>query len=118
MVSSADLATLRIEDFAPHGDGVFEMQTADGVVPLKLETVAPAGASGRAGGAFSLLFVAFISIILSAAMQYAPPSFGFPRLTPGNSSSSSVLAELRSMSALAAVLALDFGVAWPRGDVF
>ena len=58
MVSSADVATLRIEDFAPHCDGAFEMQTVDGVVPLKLTKVAPAGASGRAGGAFSLLFVA------------------------------------------------------------
>ncbi|SDO37212.1 hypothetical protein [Afipia sp. GAS231] len=58
MVSSADLATLRIEDFAPHCDSVFEMQTAGGVVPLKLTQVSPAGASGRAGGAFSLLFVA------------------------------------------------------------
>ena len=58
MVSSADLATLRIEDFAPHCDGVFEMQTAGGIVPLKLEKVAAAGASGRTGGAFSLLFVA------------------------------------------------------------
>ena len=58
MASSADLATLRIEDFAPHCDGDFEMLTSSGVVPLKLTKVAPAGASGRAGGAFSLLFVA------------------------------------------------------------
>jgi hypothetical protein len=58
IVSSTDLATLKIDDFAPHRDSVFDMQTADGVVPLKLVKVDPAGASGREGGAFSLLFVA------------------------------------------------------------
>lgn len=58
MASSADIATLRMDDFAPHCDSGFEMQTADGVVPLKLVKVAPAGASGRTGGAFSLLFTA------------------------------------------------------------
>ena len=68
MVSLADLATLRIDDFAPHGESVFEMQTADGVVPLKLEKVAPAGASGRAGGAFSLLFVASAGTSLPQAI--------------------------------------------------
>lgn len=57
-MSSADIATLRIEDFALQRDQVFDMQTADGVVPLKLVKVDPAGASGRAGGAFSLLFAA------------------------------------------------------------
>jgi hypothetical protein len=57
-VSPPDIATLRIEHFAPHCDQVFDMQTSDGVVPLKLVKVDPAGASGRAGGAFSLLFVA------------------------------------------------------------
>lgn len=57
-MSSTDLATLKIDDFAPHRDSVFDMQTADGVVPLKLVKVDPAGASGREGGAFSLLFVA------------------------------------------------------------
>jgi hypothetical protein len=58
MVLSADIATLRMDDFAPHCDSVFVMQAAGGVVPLKLTQVSPAGASGRAGGAFSLLFVA------------------------------------------------------------
>jgi|SRR3984893_14060196 hypothetical protein len=58
MVSSTDLATLKIEDFAPHRDQVFDMQTSDGVVQLKLVKVDAAGASGRAGGAFSLLFAA------------------------------------------------------------
>ena len=58
MVSSTDLATLKIDDFAPQCDSVFDMQTGDGVVPLKLVKVDPAGASGRVGGAFSLVFVA------------------------------------------------------------
>jgi hypothetical protein len=58
MSSSPDFGTLKIDDFAPHRDTVFEMQTAGGVVPLKLVKVDPAGASGRAGGAFGLLFVA------------------------------------------------------------
>src|SRR5260370_25718613 len=58
MSSSLDLATLRIDDFAPHRDTAFEMQTAGGEVPLKLVKVDPAGASGREGGAFGLLFVA------------------------------------------------------------
>jgi hypothetical protein len=68
MVSSADLATLRIEDFAPHCDGVFEMQTAGGVMSLKLVKVAPAGDSGREGGAFSLLFVAVAGTSLPQAI--------------------------------------------------
>jgi hypothetical protein len=58
MASTVDLAALGIGDFEPYLDAVFETQTAAGMVPLKLSTVAPAGESGRAGGAFSLLFVA------------------------------------------------------------
>ena len=58
MVSSIDLATLKIDDFAPHCDSVFDVQTGDGVVPLTLVKVEASGASGRAGGAFSLSFVA------------------------------------------------------------
>jgi hypothetical protein len=58
MASTADIAALRMGDFTPHLDGVFEMTTAGGVVPLKLVKVDPAGDSGRTGGAFSLLFVA------------------------------------------------------------
>jgi hypothetical protein len=58
MAAMADLAALKIDDFAPHRDSVFDMQTPDGVVPLKLVKVDSAGASGRAGGAFALLFVA------------------------------------------------------------
>jgi hypothetical protein len=57
MTSSPDLATLKIDDFAPHRDAVFETQTSGGAVPLKLVKVDPVGESGRPGGAFSLLFV-------------------------------------------------------------
>jgi hypothetical protein len=58
MAATADLAALRIDDFTPHLDAVFDMQTAGGAAPLKLVKADPAGDSGRAGGAFSLLFVA------------------------------------------------------------
>jgi hypothetical protein len=58
MTATVDIAALRIGDFTPHLDEVFEMKTAGGVVALKLAKVAPAGDSGRAGGAFSLIFVA------------------------------------------------------------
>ena len=57
MALSADLATLDVNDFEPYLDAVFEMQSPAGVVPLKLVKVDPAGEGGRAGGAFSLLFV-------------------------------------------------------------
>src|SRR4051794_22571612 len=58
MAAIADLAALTIADFAPHLDAVFDMRTAGGLLPLKLVTADPAGDSGRAGGAFSLIFVA------------------------------------------------------------
>jgi hypothetical protein len=58
MASSPDLASLGIDDFAVHLGADFEMQAAGGVVPLKLMKVDPAGNSGRAGGAFSLIFIA------------------------------------------------------------
>jgi hypothetical protein len=58
MASTADLAALRIDDFTPHLDAVFDTQAPGGAAPLKLVRVAPAGDSGRAGGAFSLVFVA------------------------------------------------------------
>jgi hypothetical protein len=58
MASTADLAALGIGDFTPHLEATFDMQTAGGVVPLKLAKVDPAGDSGRNGGAFSLIFVA------------------------------------------------------------
>jgi hypothetical protein len=56
MTSPPDLATLKLDDFAPHLDTVFDMQLPTGTMPLKLVKAAPAGDSGRAGGAFSLLF--------------------------------------------------------------
>jgi hypothetical protein len=58
MATTADLAALRIDDFTPHLDAVFDIHTAGGVAPLRLAKVDPAGDSGRAGGAFSLIFVA------------------------------------------------------------
>jgi hypothetical protein len=58
MAATADLGALRIDDFTPHLDAVFDVQAAAGVVPLNLVNVDPAGDSGRAGGAFSLIFVA------------------------------------------------------------
>jgi hypothetical protein len=36
MPSPTDLATLKIDDFAPHLDAVFDMQSTAGVMPLKL----------------------------------------------------------------------------------
>jgi hypothetical protein len=57
MASTADLAALSIGDFSPHIDAVFEMQTAGGAVPLTLAEAKTVGNSGRAGGAFSLVFV-------------------------------------------------------------
>ena len=58
MTATVDLAALAVGDFSPHIDAIFDAQVADGVVPLKLAKVDPAGDSGRAGGAFSLTFVA------------------------------------------------------------
>jgi hypothetical protein len=58
MTATADLAALRIDDFTPHLEAVFDMQAPGGAVPLKLAKVDPAGNSGRAGGAFSLIFIA------------------------------------------------------------
>jgi uncharacterized protein DUF6916 len=58
MASCANLSTLGISDFAAHCGAVFDMQMPDGILPLRLVKVDPAGASGRAGGAFSLLFAA------------------------------------------------------------
>jgi hypothetical protein len=58
---AADLGTLKIDDFAPHVDAAFEMQTPAGAVPLKLVTADAGGEAvkgGRDGGSFSLQFVA------------------------------------------------------------
>jgi hypothetical protein len=57
MALPPDLATLRIDDFAAHLDAIFDMQSPAGVMPLKLVKADPVGESGRAGGAFSLLFI-------------------------------------------------------------
>jgi hypothetical protein len=58
MTSTADIAALCMDDFTPNRDATFDMQTASGAVSLKLTKVDPAGDSGRAGGAFSLIFIA------------------------------------------------------------
>jgi hypothetical protein len=58
MTGTADLAALKIDDFTAHLDAVFDMQAAGEVVPLKLMKADRVGDSGRAGGAFSLIFVA------------------------------------------------------------
>jgi len=58
MAATVNLAALKIDDFRPHLEAVFNMQAAGGTLPLKLAKVDPVGDSGRAGGAFSLIFVA------------------------------------------------------------
>jgi hypothetical protein len=58
MAATVDLAALAIGDFSPHLDATFDLQAAGAAVPLKLAKVDPVGDSGRAGGAFSLIFVA------------------------------------------------------------
>jgi|HubBroStandDraft_5_1064220.scaffolds.fasta_scaffold514640_2 hypothetical protein len=58
---AADLAKLKIGDFAPHLNSAFEMQTPAGAVPLKLvyaDGDSEAVKGGREGGSFSLGFVA------------------------------------------------------------
>ena len=58
---AADLAKLKIDDFAPHVDAAFEMQTPAGAVPLKLVNADAGGEAvkgGRDGGSFSLQFIA------------------------------------------------------------
>jgi hypothetical protein len=44
MSSTPDLATLRIDHFAPYLDTVFDMQSPAGVVPLKLTSAVASGA--------------------------------------------------------------------------
>src|SRR4051812_9827405 len=58
MTAPPDLATITLEDFTGHLDAIFEMQASGGVVPLKLVEAVAGGQSRRAGGAFSLVFVA------------------------------------------------------------
>ena len=47
MPASPDLATLQIDDFTPHCETVFDMQTQAGVLPLKLFRIDRTGDSGR-----------------------------------------------------------------------
>jgi hypothetical protein len=54
-MSSADLAQLSLDDFAPHQGATFDMQVSDTIVPLQL---VKAEASSGQGRAFSLLFAA------------------------------------------------------------
>ena len=68
MPSPPDLASLNLDDFAAHLDAVFEMQISGGVVPLKLVKADAAGASGREGGAFSLLFASPAGMSLPQAI--------------------------------------------------
>ena len=56
MAVTADLAALKLDDFSPQLETVFDMRAEGGKVALKLVKAEPAGQSGRAGGAFSLLF--------------------------------------------------------------
>ncbi len=58
MTALVDLAALAIDDFSRHLGDRFDLQTANGPVPLKLAKIDGAGESGRRGGAFSLLFAA------------------------------------------------------------
>jgi hypothetical protein len=57
MASTVDIGKLKLEDFSPHLDAVFELHSADGMVPLKLAKTGSYGQAAREGGAFSLLFV-------------------------------------------------------------
>ncbi|MBR0783843.1 DUF6916 family protein [Bradyrhizobium iriomotense] len=56
MAPSVDLAALVIDDFRPHLNGTFNLRNGGEQVALRLVRVDRAGESGRAGGAFSLLF--------------------------------------------------------------
>ena len=58
MGSSPDIATLSINDFEPHLNAIFGMNSPRGKVPLKLERTESCGQAIREGGAFSLLSVA------------------------------------------------------------
>jgi hypothetical protein len=77
MGSSLNLATLALDDFTAHLGADFEMQTSEGTVPLKLAKAEPVGASGREGGAFSLLFAAPAGTALPQAIYpVRHPSLG------------------------------------------
>ena len=57
-MTTLDLAAVGIDDFRPHLGSQFDLQAAGGPVAMKLVRIDPAGASGRKGGAFSLIFAA------------------------------------------------------------
>jgi len=77
MGSSPNLATLKLDDFAAHCDADFEMLASEGTVPLKLVKADAVGASGRDGGAFSLLFAAPAGTALPQAIYPVKhPSLG------------------------------------------
>jgi hypothetical protein len=74
---SVNLAALAIGDFAPHRDTMFELKAANDGIPLKLVKVDNVGDSGRAGGAFSLLFAAPKGTMLRQAIYpVTHPSLG------------------------------------------
>lgn len=58
MTAPADLAALSIDQFLSLRDADFELKAAGRITPLKLVKIDNIGNSGRAGGAFSLLFAA------------------------------------------------------------
>lgn len=68
MASSPDIATLSIDDFEPHLNAIFEMESSRGMVPLTLAKTESAGQARRASGAFSLLFVAPAGAFLPQAI--------------------------------------------------
>ena len=77
MAPTVELADLKLDDFSSHLDAVFGMQAPGGSIALTLAKVEPVGESGRAGGAFSLLFAAPAGPWLPQAIYPVEhPSFG------------------------------------------
>ena len=63
-----DLAALKVGNFSSHLDTLFELKTRGNKIPLKLVKTEAGGKSKRAGGAFSLLFVAPAGRVLPQAI--------------------------------------------------
>jgi hypothetical protein len=57
-MSAFDIGTVTADDISPHLDSDFRLRAADAEIVGKLAEVRRLGAAKRAGGAFSLLFVA------------------------------------------------------------
>ena len=77
MTAPANLAALAIDQFLLLQDTAFELKATGGATPLKLVKVEAVGTSGRAGGAFSLLFAAPKDTALPQGIyQVVHPSFG------------------------------------------